>query len=193
MYPIRRFLLASAVMTIGVLPTVSTQARPARPLAFRLMGGIAVPTTPGQFRANWNLGPNAAASVAYSLSSRVDVALAVEYGSFGANGSAPSPPAIVTSSHPTPLWAGWLQTALSMPNEGLRPRALVGIGVVAHGAARSALGLQAGVGIERSLGDRIAGYLETAFAYAFTADPSRQAGITEDLSYAPIRVGLVWR
>jgi hypothetical protein len=157
------------------------------------MGGIAIPATPQEFRADWNLGFNAAASVAYSLSPRVDVALAVEYGSFGADGSAPSPPAVVTSSHPTPLWAGWLQGALTMSNEGLRPRAHVGIGVVAHGAARSALGLQAGVGIERRLGDRIGGYLEAVFAYAFTADPSGQESIAENLSYTPIRVGLVWR
>ncbi len=193
MASVSRILLLSSLVAIVVPATLPAQSAASRPVRFRLMVGSAVPVTPAEFRADWNLGPNASVSVGYAVSARMELALGVEYASFGAEGVVPSPPPTVTPRHATSLWAAWVQSAFMMSTGRLRPRAYAGAGVVAHGAARTAFGLQAGIGIERSLGDRLAGYLDASFAHAFTADPSRPAGITKNLSYAPIRIGLAWR
>lgn len=180
-------------VTAVVLPTLRAQSAASGPVSVRLMVGTAVPVTPEEFRANWNLGLSASASVGYALSTQMELALAVEYASFGSDNTVTTQPPTVTKRLDTPLWAAWVQGAFTWSTGRLRPRPYAGLGVVGHGAARTALGLQAGIGIERSLGDRLAGYLDASIAYAFTADPSGAASITENLSYAPIRIGLVWR
>jgi hypothetical protein len=188
-------LALPVALAIGVLPVLRAQTVAPRRVTLRFLIGGAVPVAPSQFRSDWNPGFSSTASLGYSVLPRVELALAIEYGSFGLGGAPapPPPPALITTRGATPLWAAWLDGAF-MPSSGrVRPRVHLGAGVVAHGAARTAPALQIGVGVERSLGTRTSAYLDATLAHAFTSDPSGQAGISEPLSYAPIRLGLAWR
>lgn len=188
--PSLALLLACA---LGMLPALHAQAVAPGRVSLHVAMGAAVPVAPSQFRSDWNPGFSTAASVAYAVHPRVELALAVEYGSFGVGEAPASPPESTTTRRATPLWAAWLNGAWTASAGRVRPRVLVGAGVVAHGSARTAPALQIGVGLERSLGARIAASLDAAIVHAFTTDPTGQAGIAEPLSYAPIRIGLVWR
>lgn len=191
---VRWWPVLPALLTIVVLPTLHAQAIAPRRVILRLLVGGAVPFAPSEFRADWNHGPSVATSIGYSVSPRLELALAAEYGSFGSgDAAAPPSPAVVTTRRATPLWAAWLDGAFTVSSGPVRPRAHLGLGIVALGAARTAPALQLGIGIERSLGVRLAAFLDAALAHAFTADPRGQARIAEPLSYMPIRVGVVWR
>jgi hypothetical protein len=100
---------------------------------------------------------------------------------------------VITTQSATPLWGAWLNGAFTASSARTRPRVHLGAGVVAHGAARTAPAVEMGVGLERSLGARIGAYLDATLVHAFTTDPTGQATIAEALSYAPIRLGFVWR
>jgi hypothetical protein len=193
MHRVPRPLALLLALAFGMLQALHAQTVAPRRVSVRFAMGDAVPVAPSQFQSEWNPGFSTAASVGYSVSPRVELALAVEYGSFGMGDAPASPPALITTRRATPLWAAWLDGAFTASAGRVRPRVLVGVGVVAHGAARTAPALQLGVGLERSLGARIAASLDATIVHAFTTDPTGQAWIAEPFSYAPIRLGLVWR
>ena len=195
MHRVPRSLALPLALTLGVLQPLHAQAGAPRRVVVRLLIGAAAPVAPSEFRSDWNPGFSTAATVGYAVSPRVEFALTAEYGSFGPSGTpAPvPPPAVITTRSATPLWAAWLDGAFMASSGRVRPRVHLGAGVVAHGAARTAPALQFGMGLERSLGRRIGAYLDATLVHAFTTDPTGQAGIAAPLSYAPIRVGLMWR
>ena len=195
MYRVPPAIAFAIAFLTGSLPILHAQTvAPGRTIVRLLVGGAA-PVAPSRFRSDWNPGLSTTASIGYAVSRQVELTIAAEFGLFGVSAASapPPPPALSTSHGTTPVWAAWLDGGFTPRSGRMRPRAHVGAGVVAHGAARTAPALQVGVGLERSLELRLAAHLDVSLVHAFSDDPTDQAGIAEPLSYVPIRFGLSWR
>jgi hypothetical protein len=161
-------------------------------MVLRVHAGPAVPLSPDVFRSDWHIGPSAAIGVGYAISQRTELGVAVEYGRFGT----PEPMVIqggALGGSSTSLWAAWVDVGLALGTSPVQPRAHLGAGVVGFGAARTGLGVRAGLGVETPLSARLHMSLDATFVHGFTHDDTEQHLLGSSLSYTPVRVGLAWR